>query len=64
MENAFDNLTEAIRNATEIDRVVRSQSNNMIDILEGRLESVTPGRLKRLKAKLARFNAVTGEWKL
>lgn len=63
MENAFDTLRVAIEQAKMVNRAVDSQVNTLVDLLEGRLRSVSGYRLARLKKELARFNACTKTWK-
>ena len=63
MENAFNTLRVAIEQAKMVNRAVDSQVNTLVDLLEGRLRSVSGYRLARLKKELARFNACTKTWK-
>lgn len=63
LENPFDAMRAAVQQARELNRAVDLQVNNMVDLLEGRLEQVSKYRLQRLKKQLQRFNASTGDWK-
>lgn len=63
MDNVFDAMRTAVRQTRELNQAVDMQTNAMVDLLEGRLETVSPSRLKRLKIALQRFNARTSEWK-
>jgi hypothetical protein len=63
MENAFDAMRSAVRQAREVNQAVDMQTNAMVDLLEGRLETVSPFRLARLKKALQRFNSRTNEWR-
>jgi hypothetical protein len=65
VENAFDDVTKAVRAAREVNRVIDDQANNLLELLEGRLrgKNVSRYRLKWLKKELAEFNSVTMKWK-
>jgi hypothetical protein len=63
MENAFDQMRDAVARAKQVNEAVDSQVNALVDLLSGRLERVAPWKLARLKIALQRFNARTGEWK-
>ena len=61
--NPFDAMRQAVSEARQVLRAVDEQANTLVDLLEGRLQHVSAYRLKRLKRKLARWNANTGVWK-
>lgn len=63
MNNPFDEMRRAVESARDLNRAVDKQSNDMAELLDGRLQHVAHHRLKRLKAQLRNFNANTGEWK-
>lgn len=65
MENAFDEVTKAVRGARAVNDAVDTQANNLLELLEGRLrgKNVSRYRLKWLKKELAEFNSVTMKWK-
>ena len=63
--NKFDLMREAISEAEHTIRAAESKTEWMADILShnGRLRSVSPSVLRRLKRELANFNMHTGRWK-
>lgn len=63
MENPFDAVAQAVREAQELDRAIDRQTNTIAELLDGRLRAVSSWRLKRLKTQLQGFNARTGKWK-
>jgi hypothetical protein len=63
VQNAFDEITQAISQAKEINRVCDQYTNTLVGLVEGRLRNVSPYRLIRLKRELAQFNAATKRWK-
>ena len=63
MENAFDAVTQAIRQARDLNAALNRSANTLADMLDTQLESVSDYRLKLLKAKLARYNSQTKRWK-
>ena len=62
IDNPFDAMRRAVNEARDLNRAVDQQANNLVDLLEGRLEHVSGYRLKKLKATLKRWNANTGKW--
>jgi DNA polymerase III epsilon subunit-like protein len=64
MENAFDEMTKAVRAAHAVNRAVDDQTNSMLELIEGRLRggNVSRYRLKWLKKELSKFNAITMKW--
>lgn len=64
MENAFDTMDQALRQAREVSDVADRAAFKMARMLDGRLRHVNSKYLLgRLKSQLASFNAVTGKWK-
>ena len=63
MNNMFDEIRRAIDNAEHMLRVVNNQSNDLADLLTGRLRHVSVYRLKKLKRELQQFDANRGAWK-
>ena len=63
MDNAFDTMREAVRQAKMVNDAVDSQVNTLVDLLEGRLRHVSGYRLARLKRALQDFNAHSRTWK-
>jgi hypothetical protein len=63
MDNPFDEMRSAVLRAREVNRAVDAQVNDLIDLIDGRLENATGYRLERLKKQLQRFNAKTHQWK-
>lgn len=63
MLNPFDAIRSAVQEARDLNRAVDQQSNALADLLQGRLRTITPGRLAALKRELRDFNMHTGHWK-
>lgn len=63
MQNAFDEITQAIRDARSLQSVVKRQSNNLAELLTPNLRSVDAHALRELKHELQSFNATTGKWR-
>lgn len=63
IDNPFDAMRQAVREAKETLRAVDEQANAMADLLAGSLRHVSGYRLKVLKRELAKWNASTGRWK-
>ncbi len=63
MDNAFDTIAQAVREARAVDDAVDRQARILAELLEGRLEKVPAYILRRLKRKLQRFDAARGVWK-
>lgn len=63
MDNPFDAVSAAVRQAKELNQVVDRQANTLADLLDGRLRFVNGYTLRRIKVQLRDFNAVTREWK-
>lgn len=63
MDNVFDEIRAAVAQARSLNQAVDAQTNAMVDLLQGRLETVSPYRLARLKKALQRFNMRTCEWR-
>lgn len=64
MDNAFDQLTNALETAESVKRAAQNHSNQMARLLTGNLRYLSPGHLKNLKRELADFNIQTGRWKV
>lgn len=63
MENPFDAMCDAIRQARDLNTAVDRQATALAELLEGRLRHARPHYLKKLKKQLHDFNAATGRWK-
>ena len=63
MENVFDAVSQAIRQAKDLNAALSKSANTLADMLDTQIESVSDYRLKLLKAKLARYNSQTKRWK-
>jgi len=63
MNNPFDDMRNAVAHAKAVTKAADDQANALADLLEDRLQKVSPYRLKKLKAHLQGFNANTGRWK-
>lgn len=63
IENPFDAMRSAVQQARDLNRAVDSQANTIADLLQGRLRTLTPGRLAALKRELRDFNMHTGVWR-
>lgn len=63
MNNPFDAMRAAIREARELNLAVDYQADALVDLLDCRMRSVSGDRLKRLKAQLRDFDMRTGTWK-
>jgi hypothetical protein len=62
MSNVFDDMRSAVQQARAVNSAVDTQVNALVDLLEGRLEQVSPYRLVLLKRALRRFNMQTKRW--
>ncbi len=63
MNNAYDELTDAIAATKSVQSAVRYHSTAMASLLVGNLRSVTRSDyLKALKKELAQYNIHTGKW--
>lgn len=62
IENPFDEMRRAVAAAKMVNRACDEQANTMVDLLDGRLRSVSAYRLASLKKQLQTFNAHTGRW--
>jgi hypothetical protein len=63
MDNPFDDMREAVRQARELNRAADAQASTLVELLDGRLRHASPYWLKRLKAQLRDFNMHTATWK-
>lgn len=67
MDNPFDEMRRAVRQAELIDCAVDRQIEDMLALIVGRLRRVHSygghQKLKRLKRELRDFNINTGKWK-
>lgn len=63
MDNPFDEMRTAVRQAREVNKAIDQMTNNLAELLDGRLRHVDRYWLKRLKSQLREFNASTGKWK-
>lgn len=63
VDNPFDEMRNAVRQARELNRAVDQQANTLVELMDGRLRNASPYWLKRLKAQLRDFNAHTEKWK-
>jgi threonine aldolase len=62
MQNAFDEIRNAMAQARDARRAVDQHANAMADLLEDSLRSVSGYRLAKLKRALRDFNIHTGRW--
>jgi hypothetical protein len=60
--NPFDEMRREVEQAKRLFQAIDSVTNDMARLLDGRLHSVSPSILKRLKKQLRDFNAHTGRW--
>jgi hypothetical protein len=58
-------MAKAVRAARDVNRAVDKQTNDMLELLEGRMRcgGISRYRLKWLKKELSEFNSVTMKWK-
>lgn len=63
MENFFDAIVQAVRQAREQENAIANNANNMAELLVNNLRAVRPHWLRRLKRELQKFDATTGKWK-
>lgn len=63
MDNAFDELTQALQVAREVERASSKNAEAMAALLQGNLKSVSQYRLRALKKELDNYNMHTGRWK-
>lgn len=65
MQNAYDELTQALGIARAVRQAAGSHANSMVELLTepGVLQRVSGYRLKELKQQLAKFNMQTQRWK-
>lgn len=64
MNNAFDEVRLAVRQAREQFRAADSVAYDMAELLRGRLRNVgSKTVLSSLKRELRNFDAVTGKWR-
>lgn len=54
---------EVISEHRRFEHAVEDRRNQFAYLLTGRLRSVSPYNLRRLKKELSQFNAHTGRWK-
>lgn len=63
MENAFDTMRAAVREARAVENAANEHANAMAWIIKGRLRHVSADALREMKRELRDFNIHTGEWK-
>lgn len=63
MDNAFDTMRRALREAELTQAAADEQAAAMASLLVGRLRHCGEYALKRLKRELRDFNIHTGTWK-
>ena len=63
MNNPFDELERAIREAKEAQRACEIHADSMACLLAGNMRSVSSYHLRRLKKELSSYNMHTGRWK-
>ena len=64
MQNAFDEIERAKRQADELNRALDRQATSLAGLLKGRLRHVDwKDDLRALKRELRDFDMTTGKWK-
>jgi hypothetical protein len=60
--NVFDQMTEALNTARDVQNEARNNAARMAQFLPGNMDKVDHGTLVKLKRELARYNMHTGRW--
>ena len=63
MNNAWDEISNAMSEARAVNRAADEHANNMAELLKGRLRHVHPYKLAVLKRELRDFDLRVKEWK-